>query len=1405
MSDYFRTQNHSTKTPQPAYKLTDEVMCSTCKKSNLDRTECIQGHSHSIQIRDFNDPNNTLSLPEVTNQAFNTMVEQFYIDHNELTRIGLQRKILYNDKEMLDKSADDYISALTEDPIYKEYLDKVFNKGIVDILTKLETAEKKAIRDKRKKKSGSTEGEVLRHTDNIVFTRFTTSVSKELKDEIFGGRVTHNTPSFVTFINTILNTIFNNVLHTPLYTEYIGKTIGSSVIFSVKDLYMDYCLEKFVEKKVDMTGQEIYDINTRSYISVEALTEFFSWYIVSRITSRDMKSREFFIGQIDIYRHSTDDMNEDIRDHLCHFIRTKCLKRAGAESFIDTVSWRTPYMRSMLQNVKLPYHHTLDVALKDVVLKYTFHNPFTSTVGFRSIIEKNQMYQVYEFLELYSKLQVSDRIKAIIYKQDDDIRVKKSRPLIDIQSLLMPPKYHNYTVVYLNEEDSPHAIFDHRLMTCTITGTSGQIKELVEILNTNTEVELKDGDLVLFRGSLELVTRARLIKPFLQEFFLMKYVSRYFYPCTSSLASGNYVFVYTPENYPVPRETNSHISFSIENEYEKTSVAGVWTVSFEGTNQQYILPFLSMFIALLQMMENVVYDERFVEFHRSAQAYINHDREVRSKKSRSNTTTIDTIISKKDVYLMLLRETGLTSEQVAAYNDRSRPIPVKISASNRGKWKTFFASVYSDTNYIFGSPRYPAGNMEKIEEKRSAAYDTIQADAYGKFSLGAFTIGDVVNDYTFFIYPEGSSVHPIERLNISQDLYVLVRGAKHINRDKSNELAGKQHVSSNRNHSVTPRIQEVIEMFTNNTPKHITFLRLQDDSQTFAEFVNTRYSPGALRALVAQHLWDHTDEEIQDTLRTMNLFLHQDLVQNVVNASILCFVQSKEGYVYQMPRHNQWYATSKSYERVMFLFRSTKGSYAVATFNTDRGVDKYVAMSTPINMKNFIRSSLMSCSVRGPCPKEITSKELNELVNFEEHEEMLAIRGQIFDTNGKSIGIRVETVHREADKHLKKVMDIRFSPQAPIMPISDNFKDAFVYLSDVKTNVTEKFGKFKDDPRFTLIPSPTSVVRYKVSDIYNRSREWKQRNYIFCRMVITYWLFLRNTIAQSVKNPEGPMDDMSRMLATFNDMTVKEFVNDMIVGHTQDVSGTTDTIMTAIVPEIHTDFSSFVIYLKRVYPSVFYGNGLGGFHVDPSELSLVRDYMERELDIIQTYPPEFATRFMNMRTDTKLIERRRDVSGEIIGREQISDDIHNTMVKSLRMSNVYYKRITHFDPLMDPLSELKKGDKVEKAELFMIEHERKLYFLRLTKVGFFEVACHICHMWKTRNQLLSYNETTTRDTSSRVFKIINGVIVERDDTKKDAIKATGEDYWVVMYTRPISKLGNADKSEVVYAAMLPLE
>jgi hypothetical protein len=245
---------------------------------------------------------------------------------------------------------------------------------------------------------------------------------------------------------------------------------------------------------------------------------------------------------------------------------------------------------------------------------------------------------------------------------------------------------------------------------------------------------------------------------------------------------------------------------------------------------------------------------------------------------------------------------------------------------------------------------------------------------------------------------------------------------------------------------------------------------------------------------------------------------------------------------------------------------------------------------------------------------------------------------------------------------------------------------------------------------------------------------------------------------------------------------------------------TAQEIDNTVMPETHNTVAEFSAYLARAYQNVFYQ---GCFHVVEEELERMREYVKREMDLTRDYPPSFVTHFMNSRIDTKLIGGTVTCS-ETIGMTNITESVRVAQVKQDLSNNTYYLYMDRFDSDVDPISITKQQGR--KAELVLTEFKKRLFFLRLTKIGYFEVACYIAHTWHKEKKIMKYEETNPMTTTARRFTLRNREIIENADNDSRQIFATGQDYWILAYTRfEASTNGRSNPVEkTAYAAMLPL-
>lgn len=1444
-----------------------------CGQSGLDDrlVECAVEEVHRLN-----------DLSDGVKETFNKMIRQFCINESELSEFGLTQKTAYDIDTVRLMARDEYVKAVTTDSIYGQFLNTLFDSEISERLVEIDKEEQRhdaAVKDELKKFRAEnhkfTKEDISRRAAelerNSKYARFKNLIDNELHEETVNivqqlrnkssevSTVDRESVHFRNFMRKFSETILRSIFETRSYRKYLDELIGVIDMRGFTELFEDYMLEQF---------------NKGESLGVQMFIYFLKWDVILRTTSVDQGRRKLFLDQVANYKDRSSGEYVDYQNHLLHFIQTMILKRDSCMTYIQPIpSMRTNYMQAVLRGITKSYNHTLNVSLGEVVLEYLFREPFSSRAGFRST---NPVYgdrrEIYDFLELYNRSEPVGNMRAIVYKQGTDIRVKKRSPSIEIESLIPVKKNasvdeetlatdkKNYTLIYFDglgsEEqqastNNPSASFDHYSNECRLVGTSDQIRGMLEILNRTHGLQLKKGELVSYEGHMLVTTRVVMMKSLFNEIFQMEPIARYFYPRSDSMVAPNYFFRHTPEYLPVPSRINDYVAFKTSSKYKVTTTSNVWEVPFDGNSQAQVLPFLSMFISLMQMMENFMYDKRFEVYQDKEREYLDFLRGVVRTQENAISFVTKNHLSKRDLYVSSLRETGLSQKQLATYHDQTRPFAVRITTENLNWWRVFYASVIAHINPILntmvGRIVLPDSDSDS-EPKRvyDTAYDYIEGGDLGitGITYGEHTIGMPYKDFIFFAYPMKGQVYPLE-IGKSTSLLSLepvpIRAGYFITGTKKSD--SKAQYSSQRNHEASPEIIETIRLFTTEMAQQVTtFVPQKDDGKSFIEIVNTLYDPSVIRALLSQHLWDHTPEEIQRTLLRMNVFLHQDMIQNMIGALILCFDASPEGYVYTLPRHNQWYAVDSSYDRAVFLFRKDKknDNYQVALFNTSM----YASMDD--RMKAFIYTGLLKEKHRTQVTP-ISYKSLSPLLNNN-----LTLAGQLFDANGKCVGIRVQSSKTirviRGKRRVDEVatMDLRIAPQCPIMvPHEDGSRKRIAeklgYVSDMRTNVERKFDKFDSETppdrtnpkdierynmasRFTLIrryqpngpDHETDLVEFPISSIYESSRQWKQRNYIFCRMVITHWYLARKY-----------------MISKGRQATIRQYLETFIVASDPTRAMQPQSIESVVVPEIHVEYETFVPYLHRVYPNVFYGNK---FHVGERELRNVLFYMERELDIIRTCPDSFMNDFINSRMDTKLLPNQNESYPELMGQKHIVDDIRLSLIKTQQLSNTYFMKVVNFEAFMDPLYVSKKLDNTQKASskkkderkqdqkapLIMIEYEKKFYLLRLTKLGYSEIAAYICDRWKKERRIMEYEETRTLVSATRNYELNRHIIKERDDNDNEAIEATGQNYQILEYGRneiireaeqpeetTTKSRKKSSKPKIsprqVFAAMLPLD
>jgi hypothetical protein len=672
--------------------------------------------------------------------------------------------------------------------------------------------------------------------------------------------------------------------------------------------------------------------------------------------------------------------------------------------------------------------------------------------------------------------------------------------------------------------------------------------------------------------------------------------------------------------------------------------------------------------------------------------------------------------------------------------------------------------------------------------------------------------------------------------------------------NKDGKISNQQSSSGMRLKKVKGEVQDVIEQFTGSevATSMVFFTGHTEDCQSFKEYVFSKLEPEYVRTILSQHMWDKTHDEIMDSLDDMNIELHQDLLQWLLNVRIMYFKFNKETmkYTYTLPRHNHWYAINTQYTQVMFIFKNIRneavcfsegavvGAKAAASSSQTSASTK---KTIPINEKisSFFRSNLLNTKEETP---PITCDILTSMLNNPDNEGHFVDRldGQLFDCNGKCVGFRVKRVNLSVSSipsspitpfsaspdlpgimagrspSMTMTMDLRIPPQFPLLPASNDgiqvgngmAMGGYKRVDNSMTNVAEIFNhSFRDARQFQLVPKITTSVRYRVSEIYEKSRKIKQRIYIFWRMVVSHWMVYSKRLSSS---------NNEREVISYSD--IESYINRYIVGIDMDENAEIETqvIEKMVIVEVSPDLRTFETYLTSIYPRVFSGDVFQGetqmqmaFHVLASEVEEIKEYMKRELDLIKNYPSTFFTHLANTRMNVKLMEHYRSelTNSEIIERYICDADIRRNLT-----SKIYLRHVEFFRPEIDPLHPIHFASSshkshIQSAEMVTIFYKNNLYIIRILKEGKYEIATKACHIWKRDRLIVPFdmNESDATTYQARSFIYSNGEIVESSRNDDELLRSSGQDYYVLSYTRPTkSDLRKRVINTTVYAAMLPL-
>ncbi len=1430
------------------------AVCKHCKKSNLnDDIECIE-NEHEIDEEILN-----MHVQE----DFAEMISLLVLGDTEKAKLGLIKSGVLKEKELSELGPKEYGEQMLAYQSFPEILDSKFPQQAVETpLRNLEIKEKKeqdeyktylnnllrGINGKEREKKKATIA-----SKYIWKEKFFQAFPDKLEEDLIlfdGKKKIVYDQKHKSFFNDIFASFIRVSVENIQYREYLDWLVGYvPKIEEIVDLYRDYLAELY-ESSTNRSRKQ--------YFSAEALVEFLKVQVVLSITSGNLgdkiqnSTRTNIVKRITEYNEISNNNYKDFIFHIKEHIRTKILHECNCSFYWARPKheYRDQYLSFVTEKISQAYNHTHRIDMEDVRIRYKFIEPFNGLNGWKETINLFGSDQgdklVYDFLNFYTSIDIDDTFKTVIYKHGSDIRIKgtidkgitdlsanedETRTIDDDFASFSNPS-SCYTAIHTNE--GAVFVFDHATTACYASGFSSSISKTANILASKYGLDMSTYEFISFGGNFMVNTRAILVKDLLQEILMIKALNKNWFVKNFDTKANKYRFIYSPGEGQQRTETSEYIAINVEFVSKISTLHNNWKISFSGNKQEYIIPFISMFIGLVEMLENLCYDERFESYINAEKLYLALNVKIcMMEKSKVNDSSICQIakyeITKREVYGNALKESGLTKFDMVNYEDRSKPFSIDAfrnlkETDNRyvnefakeeklrlERWIKFFTSSLIRINSMVGDERFnnfipniireDVPSDEEIQRVYDIKYKNFQIGT-AKFRDGGLVHNPEEKEYEvlkysdgadewivgivyrknhlfppmlFLSYPERNSRHPMYIKN-----GIPLRKSESIKLDNTNTQQRLQ--SSQRVKETKAMVQEMLKQFTEEKPsKMIFFEPHKGENQSYYNYITSRFPIGSLRSILAQHMWDKSDEEILQDIEKLNVETQQDLIQCIMDAMIMYFDynQLTKGYVFKLPRHNHWYAVNTEYEKVIFIFRNKEGKHEIIRFES-----KENTIDINDNIRDFFKSGIFHYEDSKPV-------KIADLVKI--CGSRLTIGGQMIDTNGKCVGFRFT----EGDK----IWDYRVPPQNPVMPpfkegIRSGPISRYERIYNIKTNTTHIEGL---DRRFTPIQKPSGGVKYKVSKIYEESRTWKQQVYIFWRAVVSHW----TVIMEYTKEQK----DYKRI--TYEN--IENYINTYINAADPSRLIVEQKIERMVILGVGEDFKLFEEHLLDVYPNVFYRDetGIATFHVLEKELFQIREYMKRELDIIKFYPRMFYKHLSNTRMNIKLIEKS---DNETIGIQNITQHLKDAEIRSNLLTKNYSRHVLKFLPEMDPLFYEKnpKGSKTDKANLITTFFQGKLIAIRIFFEGSQEIAVYACSVWKNEKRILPYNfkGNNLPAMNYRTFYFKNGEIVEAKESKnkEESISITGQDYWILSYDRVTTDGAHKkNKTTMVHAAMLPFE
>lgn len=1335
------------------------LRCKYCKMTKTDNTpKCSQSHNERHEI-------DQKIIDSQVDIIFKRFLDNIIATKDIEKIIKVNDKML-DEKDLVEKTEDELKNIIRKSACIHKLVESCFDHSCIGYLSEINEIERVYI-DKLEK--SRKRGKAPERDPKHKF--FSDQISNKLWNEFFSKPdKAMTTIDFGKFMNEKFPLFFDPIIADKRYQDFIFKFTGTNVnMEDLKEVYKKFLRYQFIDNKGDSAPIFTYEI-AKQIVKLDA--------ILHKLDS--IEKIHNFISILKDINNLGENEYSDFIFYLKYLIQVKLMKQT--KNFLvnqpPNRNFKNKYMQNYVSTHVNSYNFTYDIVFPKFTLnyKYTLRHEGLIRESIRSVVyatsDNKTARKAIDFYNIYGQLNTDKDIRQIIYKERDTYKIKLFKE--DYEETHQVSQNDDLFGIYF--ESGSKIIFDLLSNECFFTGTSDEIKFMITKLESN-RIYFTNPIYVGFKGLFTIETTGFLCKKIIQEFFLKGEMARYWITKSQQTSANNHIFLYWPENMIIPKTTEKNISLKIDFNSKVDIVYNKWDVSFDGDESLFIIPFLAMFMGFIHLMENLPYNKKYEKVYRvikeTGQYMRKRNIENHQKWSDISSALVSqNEIAKREIYSRAMKNSMPNAQKYTEkFNSRSKPIIYSkkrfLEDEIAHRWKKFYRSVFLNTNPVFVTDGSELQSLPREDEnyektKRSVSWVTgwgstqgIAREQNGQKSFYAVVIADELgNEYMMLSYPDKGKIPNIEftsnGIPCKGDVHSIVNGKVSIQKVQ-NQSSRKKHIN--------PQIQSALSRMVSVAPtKSGFYFPKMSGYTTFRQFIYETYPDAERRnALLYQHTWDYTDEEREKSFAIIDPAIHTDLLQDYHDAFIFCFGIDPvtKQFVIIEPRHRFSYSYNTDYDRVMFIFKHPHGDMDVVYFDDD----KYTIPITP-EIRNMIKNQNQN---------QITIKWLRSNI-APIGEEFL--RGQFFDANGKSIGIRV------VDKTGTKTMDLRYAAQFGLYYENDPLHH-LMKVTDTRTNVDEKFGIFANDDRFELIPRRTTSVKYKVSEIYETQRREKQEIYIFFRVLFTLW-FIENN------------DNTAQKIYTEED--VSNFIEKYIQPSDPNRIEVHQKIEEIVVFKKHDTMEKMAKYLEKIYPNRFYD---GVLHVNASEIVKIKEYFYRELLLVKNYPKDFENYFTTERMKVSLIKKE---SPEINGFETIFYRNVLAEIKKLNLSEKSYLFMRQFSPTVD-INYGDKNSKDIKAELVIIPFRGKYYFIRMTSTGSYSVAANMCDMWIKKREIGSYYSTERKSISfSRKFiyeESSNMIVESKHNENTNSLTSSGDDYWILIYKLKA-------KSAAVAAAMLEI-